>query len=200
MKDSMMRPSTGSSVIMRAHIEPAATPAGGIAANEMATGFLTAEPEQRPAILAITPQAEDQLAFTLHLEASGYDVYTANAVYEALDLAEQMPLDVIVLDLDGYYGTGRDSLMVSGFRLLYLLRRLVGERPVALMVVTALDYAEVEGAICAHADALVNKPVTPIQLLARLRAALERVRSRCRQRLKQPQGWEPAGSSGCGQG
>ena len=189
-----MRPSPASFVIEHALIEPAGQPA----ASEMAAAFLTAAPEQRPAMLVIAPQAEDQLSFTLRLHAAVYEVYTASTASEALDLAEHMPLDVIVLDLDGYYATGLDNLMVSGFRLLYLLRRMIGERPVALMVVTALDYAEVEGAICAHADALVNKPVSPGQLVARLRAALERVRSRCRSRVALSQPWPPASGSGQG--
>ncbi|HEU5201042.1 MAG TPA: hypothetical protein VFU32_15490 [Ktedonobacterales bacterium] len=193
-----MRPSPASFVIEHALIEPARLPADEIAAAEMARAFLTAAPDQRPAILAIAPQAEDQLAFALRLHASGYEVYTASAASEALDQAEHLPLDVIVLDLDGDYATGRDHLMISGFRLLYLLRRVIGERPVALMVVTACDYAEVEGAICAHADALVNKPVSPGQLVARLRAALERVRSRCHRRLAVPQPWPPAGGPGQG--
>lgn len=192
-----MRPSIVSSVIEHTLIEPAAAPASEV---EGVQEFLTVAPEQRPAILAITPPSTDQPAFAHYLEASGYEVYTANTASEALDQAEQIPLDVIVLDLDGYYVTSRDGLMISGFRLLYLLRRLVGERPIAVMVVTELDYAEVEGAVCAHADALVNKPVTPGQLLARLRAALERVRSRCRQRLDLPHSWQPAGGSGSGQG
>ena len=192
-----MRPSIVSSVIEHALIEPAAAPASEVAGVQ---AFLTVAPEQRPAILAITPRSTDQPAFAHYLEASGYEVYTASTASEAMDQAEQLPLDVIVLDLDGYYGTSRDCLMISGFRLLYLLRRLIGERPIALMVVTELDYAEVEGAVCAHADALVNKPVTPGQLLARLRAALERVRSRCRQRLALPRPWQPAGGSGSGQG
>ena len=177
-------------------IEPAAAPA----TPEEALAFLAEAPEQRPAILAIMPISADQLAFALHLHASGYEVYTANTVPEALDLAERMPLDVIVLDLDVYYATGRDSLMISGFRLLYLLRRLIGERPVALIVVTALDYAEIEGAVREHADALVNKPVMPVQLMARVRAALERVRNRWRQRQPMPHPWRPAGGPGYGQG
>jgi DNA-binding response OmpR family regulator len=196
MKDSTMRPSPASFVIEHALMEPAGEPT----ATEMTAAFLIAAPEQRPVILAIAPQAEDQLAFELRLHASGYEVYTASTASEALDLAEHLPLDVIVLDLDGDYATGRDNLMISGFRLLYLLRRVIGERPVALMVVTACDYAEIEGAVCAHADALVNKPVSPGQLIARLCAALERVRSRCRHRLVLPQPWRPAGGSGLGQG
>ncbi len=71
--------------------------------------------------------------------------------------------------------------MISGFRLLYLLRRLTGDRPVALIVLTEMDYAEVEGVVRASADALVNRPLLPMQLVGRVHAALARARSRHRQ-------------------
>ncbi len=148
------------------------------------------EDERLPAVLTVTPVESARQEIILRLSASGYVTWAAGTVCEALELAEQVAPDVIVLDLDEQYEAGpQQGVVISGFRLLHLLRRLTSGRPVALVVVTRLDYAEVEGAIRASADALVNKPVLLAQLLGRLRAALERVRRRYQQSVPLPHPW-----------
>ncbi len=118
----------------------------------------------------------------LCLDASGYDVWTAPTGRAAVEMAEQTPLDIILLDLDGMYEISPD-VMVSGFRVLHLLGRLTRERPVAVVVMTNMDFAEVEGPVRASADGFINKPVDPAQLIQRLRGALARARSRHRPRM-----------------
>ncbi len=163
---------------------PARSVSGGTDAPAVSGGASAhplEEAEQRPAVLVVAPVEATLLEVTVRLSASGHEVYTASTAQEALERAEQMPLDVILLDLDGSYSTGWDGVMISGFRLLYLLRRLTGDRPVALIVLTEMDYAEVEGVVRASADALVNRPLLPMQLVGRVHAALARARSRHRQ-------------------
>src|SRR5947209_697181 len=84
----------------------------------------------------------------------------------------------IVLDLDSPYEAGAGQTMVSGFRLLELLWRAVRARPAALVVLTALDYAEIDDVLCRRVDALLNRSITTAQVLARLDAALARVSQR----------------------
>jgi len=136
---------------------------------------------QRPVVLTVAPGEITRLEIQVNLSASGYALYAASTVRQALELAEQATLDVIVLDLDERYEAGWEGVMISGFRLLQLLRRVTSDRPVALVVMTGLDYAEVEGVLHSSADALVNKPLLAEQLSGRLRAALERVRRRVQQ-------------------
>lgn len=195
IKDTTMRQQAVSSPIQHSLAEPisgAGSKAPMLASSSVPTLL---EDEQRPAVLAVTPAEAARLEMVLRLNASGYVTWAAGTVREALELAEQMPPDVIVLDLDEQYEAGRDGAMISGFRLLHLLRRLTSDHPVALVVVTRLDYAEVEGAVRASADALVNKPVLPEKLLSQLRAALERVRSRYQQSLPHSQSWQVAGKT-----
>jgi DNA-binding response OmpR family regulator len=63
---------------------------------------------------------------------------------------------------------------------LHLLGRLRHGRPLAVVVMTSLDYTEVEGPVRASADDFINKPIEPAQLLCRLQGALDRLRT-CRQ-------------------
>lgn len=105
-------------------------------------------------------------------------------------------MGVLVLDLDGQYAMSRAGAMISSVRLLALLGRLRRGRPVAIVVLTRLDYAEVEGAVRAHADDVVNPPVPPAHLIGRLRAVLARV-CVCRQQssaaMEDP--WPPSGGA-----
>ncbi len=139
--------------------------------------------EPRIAVLVVLPVEASQTAraeLLLCLEAAGYDVWAAPIGRAAVELAEQAPLDMILLDLDGRYEISPE-VMVSGFRVLHLLGRLTRERSVAVVVLTGMDFAEVEGPVRANADDFINKPIEPAQLIQRLRGALERLR-RCSQR------------------
>jgi CheY-like chemotaxis protein len=94
-----------------------------------------------------------------------------------------MPLDVIVLDLDEMYEISPGQVVISGFRLLHLLGRLTRERPVAVVVMSSMDFAEVEGPVRASADDFVNKPIEAAQFIRRLQGALDRARTRHQQRV-----------------
>ena len=52
----------------------------------------------------------------------------------------------------------------------------------AVVVMTSMDYAEVEGPVRASADDFVKKPIDAARLIHRLQGALDRVRSRYQQR------------------
>ena len=137
--------------------------------------------EQRIAVLVVIP-LETAPAELLHrLDASGYDVWAASSGRAAVELAEQTPPDIILLDLDGMYEISQAS-KVSGFRVLHLLGRFRSGYPMAVVVMTSMDYAEVEGPIRAGADDFVSKPIEPAKLIQRLQGALARVRARHRQR------------------
>ncbi len=104
----------------------------------------------------------------------------AHTACAAIEHADQQPVDGIVLDLDASYGAGARQTTISGFRLLELLWRAVHTRPVALVVLTALDYAEIDDVLLRHVDALLPRPLPAAQLVARLEAALGRVARRRR--------------------
>jgi DNA-binding response OmpR family regulator len=137
--------------------------------------------QQRPTVVVVLPTKSACAAFVAHLPAPEYAVWAVWTGAAALEVAEGLSTGVLVLDLDGRYAMSRVGAMISGVRLLALLGCLARGRPVAIMVLTRLDYAEVEGAVRAHADDVVTLPVSPAHLISRLRAALGRVRIRHQQ-------------------
>ena len=131
-----------------------------------------------PQVVVIMPAREERKEFAARLSASGYVVAIAGTACEALEYAEQELVDGMVLDLDASYAAGARQAMISGFRLLELLWRAARACPVALVVLTVLDYAEIDDAQRRYIDALLNRSLTTAQALARLDAALARVSQR----------------------
>lgn len=131
-----------------------------------------------PQLLIVMPARAGRTEFSERLSEAGYAVAITEVACEALDYAEQAPLDGIVLDLDALYEVGAGQAMLSGFRLLELLWRAVRARPTALVVLTALDYAELDDVLRRRVDALLDRSSTPAQILARLEAALAKVSQR----------------------
>lgn len=96
------------------------------------------------------------------LTYKGYEVDVAHTGEEALDLAWERPVDLVILDL-----------MLPGIDGIEVCRRLRAAGDVAIIVLTARDKIDdkVEG-LEAGADDYVTKPFAFEELLARVRAAL----------------------------
>jgi DNA-binding response OmpR family regulator len=191
MKDWMMRHATTDVVGMKTRSPSllAVTPVDETAAQASPPSLFVPY-EERIAVLMVIPEGAVPAEIVVHLDASGYEVWTASNGRAAVELAEQSPPDIILLDLDGMYEINH-MVKVSGFRVLHLLGRLKRGHPVAVVVMTALDYTEVEGPVRASADDFINKPIEPAQLLCRLQGALDRVRNRHQQhRITVAPAWE----------
>ncbi len=106
------------------------------------------------------------------LTYKGYEVEVAHTGEEALDLAWEQPVDLVILDL-----------MLPGIDGIEVCRRLRAASDVAIIVLTARDKIDdkVEG-LEAGADDYVTKPFAFEELLARVRAAL-RPRSPAREEV-----------------
>ena len=59
--------------------------------------------EQQIAVLVVIPMEFVPSEIALRLGASGYDVQSASSGRAAVEVAEQTPPDIILLDLDGMY-------------------------------------------------------------------------------------------------
>jgi DNA-binding response OmpR family regulator len=96
------------------------------------------------------------------LTYKGYEVDVAHTGEDALDLAWERPVDLVILDL-----------MLPGMDGIEVCRRLRAAGDVAIIVLTARDKVDdkVEG-LEAGADDYVTKPFAFDELLARVRAAL----------------------------
>ena len=177
----MRHQTTGVGVIAPAPFEPVTITKEHDTRTYEAHRAASSPGEQRKVILIAVPAEAARAELSLHLGASGYEVWAASTGWAVMELAEQQPLDGILLDLDGMYEAGQEQAMISGFRVLHLLGWLTRGRPVAVVVITSMDFAEVEGPVRASADDFVNKPIEPAQLIRRLQGALERARARCQQ-------------------
>lgn len=106
------------------------------------------------------------------LTYKGYEVEVAHTGEEALDLAWERPVDLVILDL-----------MLPGIDGIEVCRRLRAAGEVAIIVLTARDKIDdkVKG-LEAGADDYVTKPFAFEELLARVRAAL-RPRSSAREEV-----------------
>lgn len=111
---------------------------------------------------------EPQIAETLqvNLEGAGYQVVVAGDGIEALRLFDSERPDVATVDLM--------LPNVSGFRLVELMKRAAADRPVPVIVVSALSFEEGEDAARSGADDFVTKPLSPDELVRKVESVLAR--------------------------
>lgn len=177
----MRHPTTYEVVTKPGRAEPVAVTEDDVSSTHEGYRPVSFSYPPRTAVLVVMPKDAMPPGLSLRLDASGYEVWVASTGCAAVDLAEQTPPDIILLDLDGMYEIHQTGT-VSGFRVLQLLGRLRRGHPLAMVVMTSMDYAEVEGPVRASADDFIKKPIEPARLIQRLRGALERVRSCHQQR------------------
>lgn len=118
----------------------------------------------KPRILVTDDEPKYVRALQVNLEASGYEVLTAQDGLAAVELAASERLDLIMLDikmpgLDGYETCRRI--------------REFSAVPIIMLTALAEDADKVKG-LDAGADDYVTKPFSADELLARVRAVLRR--------------------------
>ena len=118
----------------------------------------------RTPILAIDDEPQIRRLLTIALEADGYDVTTASAGQEGLQLVAQHRYELIILDL------GLPDL--SGQQVLKRLREWT-QVPVLILSVQEAEAEKIE-ALDSGADDFVTKPFNTGELLARIRSTLRR--------------------------
>ncbi|WP_433874617.1 response regulator [Sinomonas atrocyanea] len=119
---------------------------------------------EQTTVLVVEDEAQIARALQINLRVHGYDAVTAGSGEDALELAANRRVDIVVLDLGL---PGMDGVEV--------IRRLRAWTEVPIIVLSARHGSEdkVE-ALDAGADDYVTKPFGLEELLARLRAAARR--------------------------
>jgi two-component system KDP operon response regulator KdpE len=119
----------------------------------------------RPRILLVDDETSIQRALGPLLRTRGYDVSVAGTAADALRLFDEIPPDIVVLDL------GLPDLEGTE-----VCRRLRARSTVPIVILSARqgETDKVE-ALDIGADDYVTKPFGPEELLARIRVALRRV-------------------------
>ncbi|WP_156993621.1 response regulator transcription factor [Pseudonocardia acaciae] len=121
---------------------------------------------ERPRILLVEDDPRIRDALGLALDDEGFDVVPAPSGEQAMVLAEQYLVDVVLLDL---MLPGLDGLSVC--RLL----RSAGDLPI-IIITARSDTADVIAGLEAGADDYVTKPLVAAELAARIRALRRRRR------------------------
>jgi DNA-binding response OmpR family regulator len=103
---------------------------------------------------------------SVNLEAAGYQVATAADGLQALYALDHVQPDLVLLDLH--------LPLVSGFRIIQLLKQRGSPRPVPVVVLTALSYQEAEQALRFGADDFLTKPFHPQEVVIRVQRVLAR--------------------------
>lgn len=110
------------------------------------------------------------------LGAGRYLVHTTAAWDQLLDRLDTCQVDVVIVDLDDANRCRRHHLFdMSGQRLVALLGRLAASRHFALVVQTALDFAEIDNLARQGIDTLVSPETPDDRLVHAIQAATNRV-------------------------
>lgn len=118
--------------------------------------------------ILIVDDEEDILEFLeYNLKKEDFDVYTASSGRKAIDIAQQVNPDLIILDV----------MMpeLDGIETCKELRDLPGLKNTLIAFLTARneDYSQIAG-FDAGADDYINKPIKPRVLVSRIKALLRR--------------------------
>jgi CheY-like chemotaxis protein len=116
-------------------------------------------------------------AFSMKLQASGFEVFTAEDGATAVGLVRRSVPDLIVLDIqfppDVAHGGG---VAWDGFLILDWLRRMDEARKIPVIIITGGDPAKYKDrALAAGAVSFFRKPIKPEELVAAVRQALGEV-------------------------
>lgn len=114
-------------------------------------------------ILSVEDIAENQVLMTRKLKRAGYTVLTAENGVEALQIAREEPIDLILMDLE--------MPVMDGFQATRILKSQPGTRDVPVIAVTGYVPFRDE-AIAAGCDAFHAKPIDWDRLLAMIAGLL----------------------------
>ncbi len=157
----------------------------------MGTAIITrAEPQNAPAhiltesvapvVLTVQSLLRTRVELATALRNAQFDVRCVAAWDRLPEAVERIAADIVLVDMDVVDREAADSGRLSGHRLVTLLTRLLARRPTALVVMTRLDFAEVEDLARAGIHALISPQTGTRRLVQYIQAALERVRERYR--------------------
>jgi hypothetical protein len=99
-----------------------------------------------------------------------------NSLPEAID---RIQADIVLVGMDAADQVCDGMQNLSGHRLVTLLARQLRKRPIALVVMTCLDFAEIEDLARSGIHAIVSPRVTAHALIEQLRFALGCARKHC---------------------
>lgn len=126
-----------------------------------------AAPLSRKLVLVVDDYEDARALYAANLEEAGFNVVEASDGAEAVHVATSQPVDAIIMDLS--------MPRVDGWDATRQIRAAIGERPVYIIALSALDGdASRALAFDAGCDDFIAKPFLPAGLVAVLRAHFEK--------------------------
>lgn len=144
----------------------------------------TGEPPPEAPLVVLTARAliVSRPALVDTLRVAHYLLRVAPAWDQLLEDIDGHPVDAVLVDLDAVNRSQRGHIFdMSGHRLIALLARLSPTRRFALMVQTALDFAEIQDLVRLGTHALFGPDLADEQVVPQIHAALRRVQAPRRQ-------------------
>ncbi|MEE1295336.1 MAG: response regulator transcription factor [Bifidobacterium sp.] len=115
-------------------------------------------------VLVVEDEPTLAIAIAQRLKAEGWNAKVASDGVSAVKAAAQMHPDLVVMDV-----------MLPGMDGIEATKRIVAERPVPVLMLTARDEGDVLIGLGAGADDYMTKPFSMRELIARCKALLRRV-------------------------
>jgi len=126
---------------------------------------MSAETDPKPVVLAADDDEDILELVSFRLGRSGYTVLQAHDGEEALQIAQEQTPDIAVLDV------GMPKL--DGLEVTRRLREQEATSKIPIILLTAwVQESDVERGFAAGATDYVRKPFSPMELVARVQAAL----------------------------
>jgi hypothetical protein len=110
-------------------------------------------PTALPVVLTARTYLHDRSDITACLYQENFDLQYVDQLLEAID---RIRADVVLIDMDAADLMYDGLQNLSGYRLVTLLLRQLAHRPVAIVVMTALDFAEIDELARAGVHAIVS--------------------------------------------
>ena len=131
-----------------------------------------------PVVLTVQSLLNARAELVTALRDASFEVRCVTAWDRLPEAVEHNRADIVLVDMDVVDRERTASGQLSGHRLVTLLARRLARRPTALVVMTRLDFAEIEDLARAGIHALIPPQTGTRRLVRYIQAALDRVRER----------------------
>ncbi len=137
-------------------------------------------PEQAIAPIILTAQTllRGRRDIRSSLRTARFDLRYVAAWKRLPEAIDRIQTDIVLVDMDAADVKYEGATNISGRRLVTVLAHQLATRPIALVVMTRLDFAEIEDLVHAGIHALVSPMMSACSLIEHLRVALDSAQRR----------------------
>ena len=129
-----------------------------------------------PVLLTAQPLLRGREDLAAHLRAVPFELRVVAQWDRLPEGIERIVADAVLLDLDAANMSSDGIRSMSGHRLMKLMKRGLAQRPTAFIVITRLDFSEIEYLVRPSIHALVKPEISTKALVRQICAAVARMR------------------------